>query len=545
MQIKTVQVHNFRSLVDVTYHMSDYCLLVGANNSGKTNAIDALRVFYDKDIKFNAREDDPKTGDSDDECWIEIEYVLTDEEYQTLKDEYKISDNRMRLRKCLKDKKIFAYTHAGNLASEQFYGAKNVQQGKLGDIIYIPAVSRLDEHMKTSGPSALRNIINGIIGKLIESSQIFQDSIQAFSEHMGKFQGERTEDGFSLEGLADDINGRIAEWGTEFRLNIKPFSGAEIVKNLVSFDVYDSQVDDTLPAINYGQGFQRHLIYTLLTLVPEYSSGSKSSTKKEFKPDLTLILFEEPEAFLHPTQQDVLCRSLQKLGAQEGSQVLISTHSANFVSNNSDDLCSIIHLHREQGKTIVGQLSEERCQQIFEDNQEINDLLEVRDADENRNLDMEAVKYFLWLNPFRCGLFFAERVLLVEGMTEVVFINYLVAKGHIKLPKGGLFVLDCFGKHNMHRFMNLLGALGVKHSVMYDADKGEKHKRLANFICENRNTHTLKIDALKPDTEGFLGICKANKPYQKPQHLMFQYHQEAIASDKLDKFIEIVNGLVN
>ena len=186
MKIKTVQVHNFRSLVDVTYHMSDYCLLVGANNSGKTNAIDALRVFYDKDIKFNAQADNPKSGASDDECWIEIEYVLTDEEYQTLKDEYKIGDNRLKVRKCLKGKKgIFAYTNS-SLASKQFYGAKNVQQGKLGDIIYIPAVSRLDEHMKTSGPSALRDIINGIMGKLIKSSQTFQELIQDFSQHMKK-----------------------------------------------------------------------------------------------------------------------------------------------------------------------------------------------------------------------------------------------------------------------------------------------------------------------------------------------------------------------
>ena len=348
----------------------------------------------------------------------------------------------------------------------------------------------------------------------------------------------------------NDINDGIAEWDTKFQLNINPFSETEIVKNLVSFDVYDSQVDDTLPATNYGQGFQRHLIYTFLTLVSKYNSGSKSSTKKEFKPNLTLILFEEPEAFLHPTQQDVLCRSLQKLGAQEGNQVLISTHSANFVSNNSDDLCSIIHLHRKQGKTIVGQLSEERCQQIFEDNQEINDLLGVRDADENRNLDMEAVKYFLWLNPFRCGLFFAECVLLVEGMTEVVFINDLVAKGHIELPKGGLFVLDCLGKYNMHRFMNLLSEFKINHSVMYDSDNKnkskEKPKKLARLIRESRNKYTLKIDALEPDIEGFLGISKLKyrDRHQKPQHLMYQYHQGAIASDKLNQFIAIINGLV-
>lgn len=156
---------------------------------------------------------------------------------------------------------------------------------------------------------------------------------------------------------------------------------------------------------------------------------------------------------------------------------------------------------------------------------------------------------FVVESAFRCGLFFAECVLLVEGMTEVVFINYLVAKGCIELPKGGLFVLDCLGKYNMHRFMNLLCEFKINHSVMYDSDNKnkskEKPKKLARLIRESRNKYTLKIGALDPDIEGFLGICEADKPHRKPQHLMFQYHQEAIASDKLDKFTEIVNGLVN
>lgn len=548
MQIRTVQVHNFRSLVDVTFCLDDYCLLVGANNAGKTNAIDALRTFYDAH-KFDAKTDAPKDGATGDECWIQIEYILTSEEYETLKDEYKIGDNRLRVRKYLKGKSkgIFALKCDEQWATEQFYGAKNVQQGKLGDIIYIPAVSKLDEHMKTSGPSALRDIINKIVGKLVKSSASFQAMVQDFSQKMAEFQEEKTDEDLSLSGLQNDINDRISEWDTEFRLNINPFSETEIVKNLVSFDFHDSQIDDTLPATRYGQGFQRHLIYTLLTLASEYKFERKPSTKKEFRPNLTLILFEEPEAFLHPPQQDVLCRGLQQIGAQEGNQVLISTHSANFVSNNSDNLSAIIRLRRQQGKTAVGQLSEEERKQIFEDNQEINDLLNISDTDENRNLDMEAIKYFLWLNPFRCGMFFANLVLLVEGPTEVAFINYLIANGCVDGPAGGLFVLDCFGKYNIHRFMNLLGCFGINHSVLYDTDKqddNEKHKRLAELICRSRNEYTYKIETVEPDIERFLGISKASKPHQKPQHLMLQYHQNAIASDKLDKFVALINGLV-
>lgn len=47
--------------------------------------------------------------------------------------------------------------------------------------------------------------------------------------------------------------------------------------------------------------------------------------------------------------------------------------------------------------------------------------------------EMEAVKYFLWLNPERCGLFFSNHVLLVEGLLRKhLSINSLV-KGRLEI----------------------------------------------------------------------------------------------------------------
>ncbi len=43
MQIKSVVVHNFRSIIEETFNFGDYTLLVGANNSGKSNFLDAIR----------------------------------------------------------------------------------------------------------------------------------------------------------------------------------------------------------------------------------------------------------------------------------------------------------------------------------------------------------------------------------------------------------------------------------------------------------------------------------------------------------------------
>ena len=87
--------------------------------------------------------------------------------------------------------------------------------------------------------------------------------------------------------------------------------------------------------------------------------------------------------------------------------------------------------------------------------------MEKRLHQDDAKPEMEAVKHFLSLNPDRSSLFFANHVLLVEGPTEVALVNRLVGDGKIKNADCGLYVLDCLGKYNIHRFMNLLGHLGV------------------------------------------------------------------------------------
>jgi len=287
------------------------------------------------------------------------------------------------------------------------------------------------------------------------------------------------------------------------------------------------------------------MIYTLLTGLSKYSPATQSSRKKDFTPDLTLILFEEPEAFLHPPQQTALSFALKNLGDDDRVQVLLSTHSPQFVSNSTDDLVALVRLQRDSGLTTAWQLSDEKRRQIFDDNQEINDILNIASDDESRQLDMEAIKYFLWLDPSRCGAFFAAHVLLVEGATEVAFINLLMADGRIELPKGGLFVLDCFGKWNIHRFVGLFNEFGIKHSVLVDRDSAnDKHKKVNELIRDRKNDYTHQIAFLEPDVEGFLGVAKAKESRQKPQHLMYQYRQGKINDDKIAAFVDKLDKLL-
>lgn len=90
MKITKIRIHNYRSITDADLELQGYTLLVGSNNSGKSNMINAIRTFYD-DLKWS-NEDFPKTGTTDNDAWIEITFRLTDEEWSSLADKYKITD---------------------------------------------------------------------------------------------------------------------------------------------------------------------------------------------------------------------------------------------------------------------------------------------------------------------------------------------------------------------------------------------------------------------------------------------------------------------
>ncbi len=543
MKISTITIHNFRSVEDMTLTLGDYSLLVGENNAGKSNIIDALRIFYEKGLKFDARRDFPKFDTADQESWIEIEFELSDVEYESLKDEYRLPDNRLKVRKYLKSaggKKfngIHGYTQDDQLAEEQFYGAKNVQQGKLGDIIYIEDVSRLSDHTKMSGPSALRDLIDDIVGKLAASSDSFARLRSEFEAFAQSFKVEETGDGTSLARLEDAINAEIAGWDTAFRLDIAAPTDSQIVKNLVSHTIEDHAVGSEMAPEQFGQGFQRHLIFTLIRLAAQYASPPQATNKKDFSPHMILVLFEEPEAFLHPPQQIELCESLRALGKREAHQVLASTHSPYFVSSSIEDLPSIVRLSRVEGKTIAGQIDREQLESIFAANLAINDIVkgtryEADAADLTK--DMEAVKYCLWLNPQRCAMFFARQVLLVEGPTECALVNYLIRTNKVQCPRGGVFVLDCIGKFNIHRFMNLLSPFRIQHSALYDGDGGAPpHELVSKLIADARTEYTSGIDTFPDDLETFLGIEKT-EPHRKPQHVMLNVFNGNIGDEKLE-----------
>jgi len=554
MKAVSIHIHNFRTYDDAEISLLPYTLLLGVNNCGKSNLIDAIRVFYEKDIKYDESRDFPKFQTYDKESWIEIEFKPTPKEIASLKEEYKTDNGTFRVRKYLQstelddEKKpkigIFAYVD-GQLSNTRFYGTKNVSQAKLGDIIYIPAVSRLDEQTKLTGPSALRDLINSVLKKIMDSSPAYVGLKSAFDVFNGKIKDEETDGGHSLQTIEQEISTELDDWGTSFEFFINPVTPEDMVKNLIGHRIQDKTLGQFQDPKSYGQGFQRHLIFTLIKLSAKYNAADKNPNIKDFSPELTWLLFEEPEAFLHPSQIDALDNNLRAIGNTDGNQVLISTHNPEFVSKNIEDLSSLVRLCRTGKTTSVGQISPTKLSEIFLGNiQAVTSWAtnpKVRISSEDQVEDMESIKYALWLDAKRSSAFFANKILLVEGPTESALIGYLISLGHIPSSMGGIYIMDCMGKFNIHRFMNLFGEMHIHHGVLVDNDKG-KFPEVDKTIEQARNQFTLNIEQFPEDLECFLKIPPADRKDRKPQHVMWFVIQGKVENNDLRGLINMVKS---
>lgn len=564
MKLEKAIIHNYRSIIHDSVHFQDYALLIGPNNSGKSTVIDAIRAFYEKDgFKFKKTNDFPLSGNEDDEAWVELQFSLTNDEWESLKEEYQNSEKELKVRKYfltaekLKGGKtangvILAYKQDGTLSDESFYGAKNVQSGKFGDLIYIPAVSKIDDHTKLSGPSALRDLITNIMSDVVENSEPYSKFVQGLDEFANGIKDIKTEDNRSLTGFEKDLNSSFETWETNFRLTFNTPSTNEIIKSMMDWEIQDTNHDQAQSIDYFGSGFQRHFIYSLIQLGAKYLPVKTSKKTKDFIPKLNLLLFEEPEAFLHPTQQIELSKNLVEVSGLEDWQVICTTHSSNFVSSNSDRIPALARLVREDGVTSINQINEESWLDVVEANQALNKLAEkfkkLKKSLQKDDLkpEMESVKYFLWLNQDRASLFFANNVLLVEGPTETSFINKLAYDGILNLPPG-TYILDCLGKYNIHRFMSLLGKLGIPHSVLHDDDRNnnnkEFHLELNKLIKESCvEGYTNKIVQVEDDIEKQLDLPDPGAPHRKPQHILYLYASNKIDKDRLKNFCTMVES---
>jgi putative ATP-dependent endonuclease of OLD family len=552
MKLRHVHVHNLRSMKDADFGLEDYCVLVGCNNAGKTNLLDAVRLFYEQGIKYDENRDRPTSGCSDGDSWIEMTYELQLAEEQALPQKYRLSGSHLKIRKylCRRDGKLGMFAYEGDsLSEDSFFGAKAVQQGKVGTVTYVPAVDRLEDESKLSGPSPFRELLTTVLDDVVRSGHSFRKLSEDIADFSGTITAEENASGKSLGMLEKELTGSLASWGSKFAFVFHTPNAQDIVKSLVDFVLTDPVSGLPMNPSQFGDGMQRHLLYSLISLAGEYSTRNTAQVSDEFRPQLSLLIFEEPEAFLHPQQQDRLSASLRKLATSDGHQVIISTHSPEFLNRSTDSIPSIVHVVRSSGQTTCGQVTEISWKELCDKNQAANDLAAhgcvVPDADVDT---LEWIKYFMWLDASRCRAFLSDSVLLVEGPTERVLIDYMQRNGLVPERDGDVraFVMDTGGKWNMPRFMNLFGQLCVPHSVLFDGDRGKtKADEWVQLIEGSANDCTRLVSHFETDIEGALGLELHCRKDEKPLKVVKALMEGSISQDRMHAFAELSRELLD
>lgn len=236
----------------------------------------------------------------------------------------------------------------------------------------------------------------------------------------------------------------------ELELEVSTEIGAtvDVLKTLekeFSVTIKDSRYEGINQKVSdHGHGVIRQTMFNILGLVKQEAPiGTIENTNKK----LFLILYEEPEIYLHPKAITLLRKALYDLCVDSHFQILCVSHSPHLIDISKPHTSLVRMVKNCDGNTSVFQVGHNLFTSTEEKKQQVQMI--------NR------------FNPHICESFFADDIVIVEGDTEAIVVRELLAS---YAPEKDIFVLNSGSKNNIPFFQQIFTHFNIKHQIIHDAD---------------------------------------------------------------------------
>ena len=536
MKIKKINIKNYRLLKDFSLELkSELSLIVGKNNCGKTSVLSVLDKIINKrsslnweDINLDHRkvifENIKKFSDTPDselksilginlQIWIQYSELDSYQNIQGFMMDLNPKNNLIIIEfsyiipnKKLREISSLACDFIDDFSKFELFMKKNMSEFfemQVYSLGYNPSTQELTEEksnllemkdvhkiIKVRGISASREVSNKENnhslsktsnrfyklnnGEDIDSNanNLLKSAILKADETLTKaYSGDD-----SSEGIFTPVFERVKRFGgndSEAELAIhSSLSEKDILSNNTT--LYYKHDDSLLPETYNGLGYLNlyGIIFEIETVMADI---------KKDPADINLVYIEEPESHTHPQLQYIFIKNIKDLlkvhddelkarGDTSGVQTLITTHSSHIVSDCSFD--DLIYFKRDNGTAV---------------SKAFNSLKEEY-GDEQ--LGYKFVKQYLTLNSSE--LFFADKVICVEGDTERILIPTMMQKVDIANPinkasntmpllSQNISIIET-GAHSQV-FRKLFDFLGIKVLIITDIDPANKNENNRMNSC--------------------------------------------------------------
>lgn len=349
-------------------------------------------------------------------------------------------------------------------------------------VIYIEAVKDAAVEAKSTGSSAFSKLLELLFNEVDDQ---FTDINKQFRSVYEKLNRSLGDDGLETDGrleavkyIESTIEGfiRASFPGVSLRMNVPAptlsmlLSGAELRVD----DGHDGSISSK------GDGLKRTVLFALLRAYASIRSSGLNDEIRSLSPrPAYILLFEEPELYLHPRAQRQLMAALGTFSKEH--QVLVTTHSPGFFRPGTRGFARL-------QKTETGVSAHP-----------VNLTLGHRDS------------YQIVQHENNEAAFFAQQVVLVEGDSDTFTYPHLA---RVLSPEWddidrNIMFIKIDGKGNISRYREFFSSFNIPIHVIIDLDAIVRGFDQLTQAPETKADHSRLMSLIAEE------IAEANEPNGK------------------------------